>query len=51
MATLIGKIDAVTVEQVRSLAQEIFKSAPPSMSAVGQLSALESHAAVAARFA
>ena len=51
MATLIKKIEAVTVEQVRLLAKEIFKSAPPSLSAVGQLSALENHAALAARFA
>jgi predicted Zn-dependent peptidase len=51
METLIKKIEAVTVEQVRLLAKEIFKSAPPSLSAVGQLSALENHAALAARFA
>lgn len=50
MATLIKKIEAVTSEQVRKLAQEIFRSAVPSLSAVGQLSALESHAALAARF-
>ncbi len=51
MEALIKKIDAVTVDQVRDLAKEIFKSAPPSLSAVGQLSALENHAALAARFA
>lgn len=51
METLIKKIEAVTVDQVRILAKEIFKSAPPSLSAVGQLSALENHAALAARFA
>ena len=50
MATLIKKIEAVTIEQVRKLASEIFRSAVPSLSAVGQLSALESHAALAARF-
>ena len=50
MATLIKKIEAVTAEQVRKLALEIFKSASPSLSAVGQLSALENHAALAARF-
>jgi predicted Zn-dependent peptidase len=50
MASLIKKIEAVTAEQVRKLAHEIFKSAAPSLSAVGQLSALESHAALAARF-
>ncbi len=51
MSTLIKKIEAVTSEQVRKLAKEIFRSAPPSLSAVGQLSALENHAALAARFA
>ena len=51
METLIKKIEAVTVDQVRELAKEIFKLAPPSLSAVGQLSALENHAALAARFA
>ena len=50
MAKLIKKIEAVTAEQVRELAREIFSSATPSLSAVGQLSALESHATLAARF-
>jgi predicted Zn-dependent peptidase len=51
MATLISKIEAVTADQVRELARSIFRSATPSLSAVGQLSALESHATLAARFA
>ena len=51
MATLIKKIEAVTADQVRELAKTIFRSATPSLSAVGQLSALESHATLAARFA
>jgi predicted Zn-dependent peptidase len=51
MATLIKKIEAVTAEQVRILAADIFRSATPSLSAVGQLSALESHSTLAARFA
>jgi predicted Zn-dependent peptidase len=51
MATLIKKIEAVTADQVRNLAAEIFRSATPSLSAVGQLSALESHRTLAARFA
>jgi predicted Zn-dependent peptidase len=50
MATLIKKIEVVTVDQVRDLATHIFKSAKPSFSAVGQLSALEGHEAIAARF-
>ncbi len=48
--TLVAKIEAVTVDQVRELAAEIFGASVPSMSAVGQLSSLESHAALAARF-
>ncbi len=50
MATLIAKIEAVTIEQVRALAGDIFGKGVPSMSAVGQLSSLESHAALASRF-
>ncbi len=50
MKTLISRIEAVTGEQVRALAAEIFGDTVPSMSAVGQLSSLESHAALAARF-
>ena len=51
MESIIKKIEAVTVDQVRELASEIFRSATPSFSAVGQLSSLESHQALAARFA
>ncbi len=51
MATLITKINAVTADQVCALAKEIFRSTKPSLSAVGQLSSLESHDALAARFA
>ena len=50
MSTLIKKIEAVTVDQVRDLATFIFKTAKPSFSAVGQLSSLEGHDAIAARF-
>ena len=48
---LIAKIEAVTADEVKLLAAEIFGESVPAMSAVGQLSSLESHAAVAARFA
>ena len=48
--TLIAKIEAVTAEEVKALAADIFGGTVPSMSAVGQLSSLESHAALAARF-
>jgi predicted Zn-dependent peptidase len=51
MAVLIKRIEAVTADQVRKLAHSIFTSAKPSLSAVGQLSALESHETLAARFA
>ena len=50
MSTLISRIDAVGADQVRGLASEIFSSRQLSLSAVGQLSRLESHAAIAARF-
>jgi len=50
MNTLIHRIDAVTPVQVSELASSIFTQQTPSLSAVGQLSALESHAAIAGRF-
>jgi predicted Zn-dependent peptidase len=50
MSTLINRIDAVGAEQVRGLANEIFSSNMLSLSAVGQLSKLGSHASIAARF-
>ncbi|MDP8996486.1 MAG: insulinase family protein [Pseudomonadota bacterium] len=51
MQTLIAKIEAVTADEVKALAAEIFGEHIPAMSAVGQLSAIESHEALAARFA
>ena len=51
MQTLIDRIDAVNTDQVRDLAQAIFKGNAPSLSAVGQLAQLGSHATIAARFA
>ena len=48
---LIAKIEAVTADEVKTLAADIFGTSTPALSAVGQLSSLESHAAVAARFA
>jgi len=47
---LVARIEAVTIDQVRELASDIFGETIPSMSAVGQLSSLESHVALAARF-
>jgi predicted Zn-dependent peptidase len=51
MQTLIDRIEAVTADEVQDLARSIFCSAPPALSAVGQLGQLSSHAAIAARFA
>jgi predicted Zn-dependent peptidase len=50
MSTLVGRIEAVTPDTVKALAQSIFAQSAPSLSAVGQLRALESHSAIAARF-
>ncbi len=47
---LISKIEAVTADEVKALASEIFGTSAPAFSAVGQLSALESPEALAARF-
>jgi predicted Zn-dependent peptidase len=50
MATLVERISAVTADDVKALAASIFSAHVPSLSAVGQLSSLESHKAIAARF-
>jgi predicted Zn-dependent peptidase len=50
MQTLISRIEAVTSDEVKDLAQSIFQSAPPALSAVGQLGQLGTHASIAARF-
>ncbi len=51
MQTLIDRIEAVTADEVKDLAQTIFRSAPPALSAVGQLGQLANHASISARFA
>ena len=48
--SLISKIEAVTADEVKILAAEIFGTSAPAVSAVGQLSSLESHEALAAHF-
>jgi predicted Zn-dependent peptidase len=48
--TLMKRIDKVTAAEVQKLAAEIFGGSAPAVSAVGQLSSLESHEALAARF-
>ncbi len=50
MAQLLSRINAVSVDDVVNLAKSIFSSKEPSLSAVGQLSKLASHSAIASRF-
>jgi predicted Zn-dependent peptidase len=50
MSALIERIEAVTPDDVKNLASEIFTTTVPSLSAVGQLSTLASHDRIAARF-
>ncbi len=50
MAQLLSRINAVSSDHVVSLAQSIFSSKTPSLSAVGQLSRLASHSSIASRF-
>jgi predicted Zn-dependent peptidase len=51
LATLVAKLEAVMPEHVRILAERLFHASAPSLSAVGQLSHLESYETVAAQFA
>lgn len=51
IATLVAKIEAVTAEQVRELAERLFKTRTPAFSAVGQLSTLSSYGEIASHFA
>jgi predicted Zn-dependent peptidase len=50
VGTLVKRIENVNAGDVRSLAEEIFTSCKPSLSAVGQLSGLANYAEIAARF-
>ncbi len=50
ISTLVEKIEAVTVEQVRDLAAKLFTNKTPAMSAVGQLSHLSAHNKVTGYF-
>jgi predicted Zn-dependent peptidase len=49
MAELVCRVDAVTSERVRSLAERLLRSAPPSIAVVGAGAQSESFAASAAR--
>ncbi len=50
VATLVSRIEGVSEASVRDLAENIFTSHNPSLSAVGQLSSLANYAEIAARF-
>jgi predicted Zn-dependent peptidase len=50
MSKLLARINAVEADQVAALSSSIFASGTPSLSAVGQLSGLASHTAIADRF-
>ena len=51
ISTLVTKIEAVTAEQVRALAEKLFKAKTPGFSAVGHISQLSSYDSIAHRFA
>jgi predicted Zn-dependent peptidase len=51
IASLVAKIEAVTPEQVRGLAERLFHQRKPGFSAVGHISQLMGYDAVARHFA
>jgi predicted Zn-dependent peptidase len=51
IATLVAKIEAVTAEQVRNLAERLFQAKTPGFSAVGHISQLSGYDAIARQFA
>jgi predicted Zn-dependent peptidase len=50
ISDLVAKVEDVTVEQVRALAARLFRNNTPSLSAVGQLSHMSTHAKIANYF-
>jgi predicted Zn-dependent peptidase len=50
IATLVARVEEVTGEQVRTLAARVFRNNTPSLSAVGQLSHMSTHAKIANYF-
>ena len=50
IATLTAKIDAVSAEQVRAMAQRLFRTQAPAMSAVGNLEGMPGYETVQAHF-
>ena len=51
IGTLIAKIDAVSKDQVRDLARQLFKAQTPAYSAVGHIDALSDYSTLVQRFA
>jgi predicted Zn-dependent peptidase len=47
---LVGRIDAITVEQIRRLAEDIFTGSVPTLTAIGPLDGMISHEKVTERF-
>ncbi len=50
IGSLVAKIDAVTADQVRGLADRLFRAKRPGFSAVGHIADLVSHDAIARHF-
>ena len=51
IATLVAKIEAVTVDEVRGLAARLFRQQPPGFSAVGHISQMVGYDTIARHFA
>ena len=51
IATLVAKIEAVTCEQVRGLAEQLFKAKTPAYSAVGHISEFATYDVIVSHFA
>lgn len=51
ISTLIARVEEVTADQVRSLAQQLFKAKAPAFSAVGHLTGLSSYDTIVSHFA
>ena len=51
IATLVAKIEAVTSEQVRGLAKQLFKAKTPAYSAVGHISEFAAYDVIVSHFA
>lgn len=47
---LVAKIEAISVDDIRGLAKDVFTSSPPTVAAVGALDGMMEHDVLAARF-